>query len=116
MDQAKDNPEWINLPSWVGYRKIFLLRADYQSFQIFGICAFYLFILFIFGLVFNSVIIVLFFKVRKVRKLSNLFHSDIIFQLQTDFNKLLISLLVGELLTAAFGTPIEFLASARWVG
>lgn len=64
----------------------------------FGFCAFYLFLLGVLSIFFNSSIFWLYFTVSNLR---------------TDFNLLLMNLLAGELVVAFYGIPVDFYAAAR---
>merc|ERR1719483_497006 len=65
---------------------------------VFQLTSCYLCLVLVFGVICNTGMLVVYYKVK---------------QLRNNFHHLLISLLVGELLTAITGIPVELLAAAR---
>ena len=65
----------------------------------FGLSCFYLAVVFVLALISNTGVLLLYYKVKKLRN---------------NFNLLLMSLLVGELLNAIIGIPPEFVAALRF--
>ena len=61
--------------------------------------SFYLAVVFVLALISNTGVLLLYYKVKKLRN---------------NFNLLLMSLLVGELVTAITGIPVEFVAALRF--
>ena len=88
--------------------------------QVFTACCAYLAMVGVAGVVFNSAIIILYLTQKKVRHFFNmilcqtqlhLYWSN--FQLWTDFNLLLMNLIMSELLVSLYGIPVDFMASLQ---